>query len=53
MDQYETFWLRKTIFLGMAILVFLSFGSSAKPAFAQSAPANFDAFDALDEYISA
>jgi CubicO group peptidase (beta-lactamase class C family) len=49
-NQPKTVWLRKIIFLGMAILVFLSFVSNAKPAFAQSAPANFDE---IDEYISA
>ena len=49
MNQRETTWLRKIIFLGMTILVFLSSVASAKPAFAQSAPANFDA---IDEYIS-
>lgn len=50
MNQRETIWLRKTISLGMAILVFLAFVSSAKPVFAQSAPANFEEVDA---YLSA
>ena len=49
MDQYETSWLRKIIFLGLAILIFLSFVSSAKPAFAQVTPANFEEVDA---YVS-
>lgn len=50
MNQHETVWLRKTIFLGMVILVFLSFVSSAKPTFAQDTPASFDE---VDSYISA
>ena len=50
MNQHETTWLRKTIFLGVAILVFLSFISSAKPAFAQDTPASFDE---VNDYISA
>lgn len=50
MNQHETVWLRKIIFLGMAILVLLSSVASAKPVIAQSAPANFDEIDA---YISA
>jgi CubicO group peptidase (beta-lactamase class C family) len=50
MNQRETVWLRKTIFLAMAILVCFSFVSSAKPALAQGTPANFDAVDA---YIGA
>lgn len=50
MNQHETTWLRKTIFLGVAMLVFLSFVSSAKPAFAQDIPASFDE---VDDYISA
>lgn len=50
MNQHETIWLRKTIFLGTALLVFLPFVSSAKPAFAQGTPASFDE---VDNYISA
>ncbi len=49
MNQHETSWLRKTIFLSMAILVFLALVASAKPAFAQDTPSNFDEIDA---YIS-
>src|SRR5574341_1067104 len=49
MNQRETTWLRKIIFLGMAILVFLSYVTSAKPAFAQDTPANFDE---IDQYIN-
>ena len=50
MKQREIIWFRRTIFLGLAILAFLSFGSSAKPAFAQGTPASFDE---IDEYINA
>jgi len=50
MNQRETTRLRKIIFLGLTVLIFLSFGSSAKPAFAQDTPANFEEVDA---YISA
>lgn len=50
MTQRETIWLRKTIFLGMAILAFLTFGLSAKPAIALDTSVNFDD---IDEYINA
>jgi CubicO group peptidase (beta-lactamase class C family) len=49
MNQDETVWLRKIIFLTMAILTLVSAMSRVNPAFAQVAPANFDA---VDNYIS-
>src|SRR6266545_3611519 len=50
MNQLETFWLRKIIFLSMAILTLVSSMAIVRPAFAQVAPANFDE---IDDYISA
>ena len=49
MNQHETAWLRKVIFLTIAILIVIASVARVKPAFAQVAPANFDAVDA---YIS-
>src|SRR6266545_4231299 len=49
MNQLETFWLRKIIFLSMAILTLVSSMAIVRPAFAQVAPANFDE---IDTYIS-
>jgi CubicO group peptidase (beta-lactamase class C family) len=49
MNQHETAWLRKIIFLSMAILAAVLSGARVNPVFAQIAPANFDAVDA---YIS-
>ncbi len=49
MNQHETTWLRKIIFLTMAILAVLSSTAGVRPAFAQVAPADFDA---IDDYIS-
>jgi CubicO group peptidase (beta-lactamase class C family) len=49
MNQDETFLLRKIIFLSIAILAAVSSVARVKPAFAQIAPANFDA---VDIYIS-
>lgn len=49
MNQHETAWLRKIIFLSIAILAAVSAVARVKPAFAQIAPANFDA---VDDYIS-
>ncbi len=49
MNQHETAWLRKIIFLSMAVLAAVSSVAKVKPAFAQIAPANFDA---VDDYIS-
>jgi CubicO group peptidase (beta-lactamase class C family) len=49
MNQHETAWLRKIIFLSIAILVAVSSAARIKPVFAQIAPASFDAVDA---YIS-
>lgn len=50
MNRRKTSWLRNTIILGLALLVFLSYVSSANPAFAKIPPANFEEVDA---YISA
>ena len=49
MNQHETAWLRKIIFLTMVILTLVSFMAIVRPAFAQVAPANFDD---IDDYIS-
>lgn len=49
MNQRETAWLRKNILLSMVILAIISSVASAKLAFAQSAPANFDE---IDDYIT-
>jgi len=49
MNQHKTFWLRKIIFLTMAILAVVSSMASVRTAFAQSTPANFDV---VDDYIS-
>ena len=40
MNQHETAWLRKIIFLSIAILAAVSSVARVKPAFAQIAPAN-------------
>ena len=55
MNQLETFWLRKIIFLSMAILTLVSFMAIVRPAFAQVAPANFDEIDdyMAEEYVTA
>jgi hypothetical protein len=45
MDQHEIAWLRKIIFLRIAILAAAETAARIKPAFAQIAPANFDAVD--------
>lgn len=50
MNQRETTWLRKIIFLTMLILTVVSSVARVQPVFAQVTPANFDAVDA---YISA
>ncbi len=50
MNQRETTWLRKIIFLTIVILTVVSSVARVQPAFAQVTPANFDAVDA---YISA
>ena len=50
MNQYETAWLRKIIFISIAILATVSSAARIKPVFAQIASANFDEVDA---YISA
>ena len=49
MNQHETTRLRKIIFLTIVILTVVSSVARVQPAFAQAAPANFDA---IDEYIS-
>jgi len=49
MNQHETSWLRKIIFLTVAILAVVSSVASVRPVFAQAVPANFDA---IDDYIS-
>jgi hypothetical protein len=49
MNQDETSLLRKIIFLSIAILAAVLSVARVKPAFAQIAPANFDA---VDDYIS-
>ena len=49
MNQRKTVWLRKIIFLTIVILTVVSSVARVQPAFAQAAPANFDA---IDEYIS-
>jgi CubicO group peptidase (beta-lactamase class C family) len=49
MNQHETLWLRKTIFLTMAMLVVLSSVARDRPAYAQSTPASYDA---IDDYIT-
>jgi len=49
MNQRETTRLRKIIFLTIVILTVVSSVARVQPAFAQAAPANFDA---IDEYIS-
>ena len=49
MNQHETAWLRKIIFLSIATLAAVSSVARVKPAFAQIVPANFDA---VDTYIS-
>jgi CubicO group peptidase (beta-lactamase class C family) len=50
MNQRETFWLRKIIFLSIVILTVVSSVARVQPAFAQGTPANFEEVDA---YISA
>lgn len=50
MNQYETSWLRKIIFLTMVILMVVSSVAKVAPAFAQATPTNFDE---VDTYISA
>ncbi len=50
MNQPETFWLRKIIFLTIVILTVVSSVARVQPAFAQVTPANFDEIDA---YVSA
>lgn len=50
MNQDEIAWLRKIIFLSIAILAAVLSVARVQPAFAQVTPANFDAVDA---YISA
>lgn len=49
MNQHETAWLRKIIFLTMAIMAVISAMTSGRPAFAQATPAKFDE---IDDYIS-
>jgi len=49
MNQHETAWLRKIIFLSIAILAAVSSVARVKPVYAQVVPANFNAVDA---YIS-
>jgi CubicO group peptidase (beta-lactamase class C family) len=49
MNQGETAWLRKIIFLTVAIMAVISVMTSGKPAFAQVTPAKFDE---IDSYIS-
>jgi CubicO group peptidase (beta-lactamase class C family) len=49
MNQHRTAWLRKIIFISIAILATVSSVARIKPAFAQIEPANFDA---VDTYIS-
>jgi CubicO group peptidase (beta-lactamase class C family) len=49
MNQQQISWVRKIIFLNMAILAILSSFARVRPALAQSTPANFDA---VDKYIS-
>ena len=49
MKQHETAWLRKTIFLTMAILTPVSSVSRVRPAFAQVTHVNIDA---VDNYIN-
>jgi len=49
MNQRETTWLRKIIFLSIAILAAVLSAARIKPAFAQIAPAHFDS---VDVYIS-
>ena len=42
MKQHETVWLRKIIFLSIAILATDETAARIKPAFAQVASSNFD-----------
>ena len=49
MNHHETAWLRKIIFLIMAISDCGLVRGQSQPAFPQTAPANFDA---VDDYIS-
>ena len=49
MNQHETAWLRKIIFLSIAILTVVSSLARVMPAFAQVTPASFDE---VDDYIS-
>ena len=49
MNQQQIFWVRKIIFLTMAMIAVLSSFTRVGPALAQSTPANFDA---VDKYIS-
>ena len=49
MNQHETVWIRKIIFLSIATLATDEAAARVKPAFAQIVPANFDA---VDTYIS-
>ncbi|MBI5965916.1 MAG: beta-lactamase family protein [Chloroflexi bacterium] len=47
MNQYEAAWLRKIIFVTMALLAVVSSVAKVTPAFAQVTPANFDEADAF------
>src|SRR5690349_10012695 len=49
MNQHETTWLRKIIFLTVALMAVISAMTNGRPAFAQVAPAKFDE---IDSYIS-
>ena len=49
MNNHETTWLRKIIFLSMMILVVVSSVARVRSALAQVAP---DDFNAVDDYIS-
>jgi len=46
MNQHDTAWPRKVIFLSMAILAVLPSVARVKPAYTQVTPANFDKIDA-------
>ena len=50
MNQNETTWLRRIIFLTMAILTVILSVAIVRPAFAQVTPGNFEA---IDDYMSA
>ena len=45
MNQHETAWFRKIIFLSITILAMVLTMARSKPAYAQVAPASFDAVD--------